>query len=71
VFNPNLALIPAVIEPPQKWEVHLLKINQGILNEVRMHKHTYEAYKEKIKVENIIIVSFKNYKLKKRRCFKT
>jgi hypothetical protein len=40
-----------VTEPPQKWGVCHLKINWGILDEVRMHKHTYEAYKDIIKVE--------------------
>jgi hypothetical protein len=39
-----------VIEPPLEM-VHRLKINQGILDEARMHKHTYEAYKDMIKVE--------------------
>jgi hypothetical protein len=39
-----------VTEPPQEWGVHHLKIDRGILDEARMHKHTYEAYKTKIKV---------------------
>jgi hypothetical protein len=51
VFNPNLALISFMIEPPQKWGVRRLKIDQGILNEERMHKHTYKAHKDMIKVE--------------------
>jgi hypothetical protein len=34
-----------VIEPPQKWGIHRLKIDWGILHKARMHKHTYEAYK--------------------------
>jgi hypothetical protein len=38
-------------ESPQKWGVHHLKIDLGILNKARMHKHTYEAYKDMIKVE--------------------
>jgi hypothetical protein len=34
------------------WErIRCLKINRGILDEGRMHKHTYEAYKIMIKVE--------------------
>jgi hypothetical protein len=45
--------------------VHLLKINQGILDEARIHKRTYEAYKDKIKVENIITALFKDYKTRK------
>jgi hypothetical protein len=40
-----------VTEPPQKWGVHHLKIDQGILDEVRIHKQTYETYKDMIKVE--------------------
>jgi hypothetical protein len=51
VFNPNLALIPIMTESSQKWGVHHLKIDLGILNKARMHKHTYEAYKDMIKVE--------------------
>jgi hypothetical protein len=51
VFNPNLALMPTVTDPPQKWGDNRLKINKWILNEVRMNKHTYEAYKDMIKVE--------------------
>jgi hypothetical protein len=31
-----------------------------------MRKHTYEAYKDKIKVENIITTLFKDYKVRKR-----
>jgi hypothetical protein len=38
-------------EPPLKSGVHRLKINQGILNEAKMHKHTYKAYKIMIKIE--------------------
>jgi hypothetical protein len=30
-------------------------MNQGILDEARMHKHTYEAYKDMIKVEIILL----------------
>jgi hypothetical protein len=44
-----------LIEPPQKRGVRLLKIDQGILDEARMCKHTYEAYKEKIKVEIMLL----------------
>jgi hypothetical protein len=40
-----------VTEPPQKLGVCHLKIDQGMLDEARMHKHTYEAYKDMIKVE--------------------
>jgi hypothetical protein len=43
------SLVPAVIE--QKCGVCHLKINWGILDEVRMYKHTYKAYKDMIKVE--------------------
>jgi hypothetical protein len=39
--------------------------DQRILDEARMHKHTYEAYKDKIKVENIIIALFKDFKIRK------
>jgi hypothetical protein len=42
-------------EPPQKWGVHHLKINREILDEARMHKHTYEAYKDMIKVEIMLL----------------
>jgi hypothetical protein len=45
--------------------VHLLKIDRGIVDEARMHKHTYEAYKDKIKVENVITALFKDYKIRK------
>jgi hypothetical protein len=51
MFNPNLTLIPIVTNPPQKWGDRHLKIDQGILNKARMNKHTYEAYKDMIKVE--------------------
>jgi hypothetical protein len=30
-----------------------------------MRKHTYEAYKDKIKIENIITALFKDYKIRK------
>jgi hypothetical protein len=65
VFNPNLALLLAMTETPQKWGIRLLNIDRGILDEARLRKHTYEAYKDKIKVENIIIALFKDYKIKK------
>jgi hypothetical protein len=32
-----------------------------------MCKHTYEAYKDKIKVENIIIALFKDFKIRKQK----
>jgi hypothetical protein len=32
-----------------------------------MRKHTYEAYKDKIKVENIIIALFKDFKIRKQK----
>jgi hypothetical protein len=39
-----------------------------ILDDARMRKHTYEAYKDKIKVENIIIIAlFKDYKIVKQK----
>jgi hypothetical protein len=44
---------PTVTEPPQKLGVCRLKINRGILDEARMHKHTYKAYKIRIKVNKI------------------
>jgi hypothetical protein len=42
--------IAHVTEPPMKCGVHHLKIDRGILDEARMDKHTYEAYKGMIKV---------------------
>jgi hypothetical protein len=48
---PLTAECVAVIEPSLKSGVHRLKINQGILDEARMHKHTYKAYRIIIKVE--------------------
>jgi hypothetical protein len=38
-----------------------------ILDEVRIHKHTYEAYKDKIKVENMITILFMGYKIRKQK----
>jgi hypothetical protein len=38
-----------------------------ILDEARMCKHTYKAYKDKIKVENIITALFKDYKIRKQK----
>jgi hypothetical protein len=32
-----------------------------------MRKHTYEAYKDSIKVENIITALFKDYKIRKQK----
>jgi hypothetical protein len=40
---------------------------KGILDEARMCKHTYEAYKDKIKVENIITTLFKDRKIRKQK----
>jgi hypothetical protein len=40
-----------VIAPPQKWGVHHLKIDRGILDEARMHKHARQAYKIMIKIK--------------------
>jgi hypothetical protein len=34
---------------------------------MRMHKHTYEAYKDRIKVENIITALFKDFKIRKQK----
>jgi hypothetical protein len=45
----------AVTKPPQKWGVCRLKIDQGILDEARMHKNTYKAYKDMIKVEIMLL----------------
>jgi hypothetical protein len=36
--------ISIVTEPPPKLGVHHLKIDRGILNEARMHKHNTQAY---------------------------
>jgi hypothetical protein len=44
-----------VKELPQKLGICRIKIYQGILDEVRMHKHTYEAYKDMIKVEIMLL----------------
>jgi hypothetical protein len=38
-----------------------------ILNETRMRKHTYKAYKDKFIVENIITALFKDYKIRKQK----
>jgi hypothetical protein len=38
-----------------------------ILNETRMRKHTYKAYKDKFRVENIITALFKDYKIRKQK----
>jgi hypothetical protein len=60
-----------VIEPPLKFRVRLLMINWGIFDEARIHKHTYEAYKDMIKVEikllqlYLVVTRWRN-----RRCFK-
>jgi hypothetical protein len=55
-----------VSEPPQRWRVHRLKIDRGILGEARMHKHTYEAYKTMIKVEiKLLQLWFNDYKMEK------
>jgi hypothetical protein len=32
-----------------------------------MHKHTYETYKDKIKIENIITGLFKDFKIRKHK----
>jgi hypothetical protein len=59
-----------MIETPQKWEVRRLKINQGILDEARMHKHIDEAYKHMIKVENKLLqLCFRDYKIEKQKMF--
>jgi hypothetical protein len=51
-FSTTKALLTAecvaVIEPPLKSGVRRHKINRGILDEARMHKHTYKII---IKVE--------------------
>jgi hypothetical protein len=66
VFSPNLALVPTVIESPQKWVVCHLKIDRWILDEARMHKHIYEAYKIMIKVLiKLLQHRFNDYKMKK------
>jgi hypothetical protein len=51
MFNPNLALVPTVIDPPLKSRGLSPQDQSGILDEARMHKHTYETYKDMIKVE--------------------
>jgi hypothetical protein len=40
-----------VTETAWNSRAHHLKINRGILDEARMRKHRYEAYKDMIKVE--------------------
>jgi hypothetical protein len=47
VFSPDLALTPTMTEPPQKWGVHRLRIDWGILDEMRIQKHDTQAYKTK------------------------
>jgi hypothetical protein len=55
-----------VTEPPKKWGVHHLKINRGILDKARVRKHTYEAYKDIIKVEIMLLqLVFRDYKIEK------
>jgi hypothetical protein len=56
------------------WQNHLRNegsvfqnLDRGILDEARIRKHTFEAYKDKIKVENIIIALFKDYKIRKQK----
>jgi hypothetical protein len=51
LFVVKAGWIPSVIEPPLKSGVRHLKINRGILDKARMHKHTYKAYRIMIKVE--------------------
>jgi predicted HAD superfamily hydrolase len=41
--------------------------DRGILDGARMRKYTYGAYKDKIKVENIITAFFKDYKIRKQK----
>jgi hypothetical protein len=47
----GLEMLSTVTEPPRKWGIRHLKIDRGILDEARMHKHTYKIYKDMIKVE--------------------
>jgi hypothetical protein len=42
-------------------------LDRGILDEARIRKHTYEAHKDKIKVENIITTLFKDFKIRKQK----
>jgi hypothetical protein len=45
-----------------------LKINWGILDAARMHKHSYEAYKDMIKVYIMLLqLYFRGYKIRKRK----
>jgi hypothetical protein len=60
-----------VIEPLQKGGVRQLKIGQGILDEVRIHKQTSQAYKTMIKVEiKLLQVWFNEYKMEKHKMLK-
>jgi hypothetical protein len=55
-------------EPPHKSGVHHLKIDQKILDEVRMHKCTNKGYKSMIKVEiKLLQLWFKVYKMEKQK----
>jgi hypothetical protein len=57
-----------VTESPLKFRCSSLKINQGILDEARMHKHTYEVYKYMIKVEiKLLQLYFRDYKIEKQK----
>jgi hypothetical protein len=56
------------------WQNHLRNegsifqdSDRGILDEARMHKHTYEAHKDNVKEENIIIALFKDFKITKQK----
>jgi hypothetical protein len=44
-----------MIEPPHNQGICCIKIDRGILDEARMHNHTYEAYKDMIKVEIMLL----------------
>jgi hypothetical protein len=58
--------------PPPPWNLglHRLKIDLGILDEARMHKHIYEAYKDMIKVEiKLLQLCFRDYKTLKEQVF--
>jgi hypothetical protein len=48
--------------------VHRLKIDRGILNKARMHKYTYKAYKDMIKVEfKLLQLCFRYYKIEEQK----
>jgi hypothetical protein len=67
----GLEMLSTVTEPPWKWGVCHLKIDRGILDEARMHKHTYKIYKDMIKVEiKLLQLCLEVIRYRSRRCFR-